>query len=85
MPAYQLAVVVDDARQGVTDVIRGADLLPSAARQALLYRALGLAPPRWWHLPLVSGQMAADWPSVMVTRASARTASRACARNASSA
>jgi glutamyl-tRNA synthetase len=55
MPAYQLAVVVDDARQGVTDVIRGADLLPSAARQALLYRALGLAPPRWWHLPLVLG------------------------------
>jgi len=55
MPAYQLAVVVDDARQGVTDVIRGADLLPSAARQTLVYRALELAPPRWWHLPLVLG------------------------------
>lgn len=53
VPAYQLAVVVDDARQGVTDVVRGDDLLPSAARQALLYRALGLAEPRWWHLPLV--------------------------------
>jgi glutamyl-tRNA synthetase len=56
MPAYQLAVVVDDARQGVTDVIRGSDLLPSAARQTLLYEALGLAPPRWWHLPLVIGE-----------------------------
>lgn len=54
-PAYQLAVVVDDARQGVTDVIRGNDLLSSAARQVLLYRALGLEPPRWWHLPLVRG------------------------------
>jgi len=55
-PAYQLAVVVDDARQGVTDVIRGDDLLDSAARQLLLYRALGLAPePRYWHLPLVLG------------------------------
>jgi glutamyl-tRNA synthetase len=55
VPAYQLAVVVDDARQGVTDVVRGADLLPSAARQTLLYRALRLEPPRWWHLPLVLG------------------------------
>lgn len=54
-PAYQLAVVVDDARQGVTDVVRGDDLLPSAARQTLVYRAFGLAPPRWWHLPLVLG------------------------------
>lgn len=55
VPAYQLAVVVDDARQGVTDVVRGDDLLPSAARQTLLYRALGLTPPRWWHLPLLRG------------------------------
>lgn len=53
VPAYQLAVVVDDARQGVTDVVRGDDLLPSAARQALLHRALGHEPPRWWHAPLV--------------------------------
>ena len=55
VPSYQLAVVVDDARQGVTDVVRGDDLLPSAARQVLLYRALGLDPPRWWHVPLVLG------------------------------
>jgi len=55
MPAYQLAVVVDDARTGVTDVVRGDDLLPSAARQHLLYLALGYPLPRWWHLPLVRG------------------------------
>lgn len=56
-PAYQLAVVVDDARQGVTQVVRGNDLLDSAARQLLLYRALGLAPePAYTHLPLIRGQ-----------------------------
>jgi len=55
-PAYQLAVVVDDARQGVTEVIRGDDLLPSAARQTLLYEAMSLQPPRWCHLPLVVGE-----------------------------
>lgn len=55
-PAYQLAVVVDDARQGVTHVVRGDDLLDSAARQVLLYRALGLGePPRYCHVPLVRG------------------------------
>ncbi len=53
-PGYQLAVVVDDLRQGITDVVRGDDLLPSAARQQRLARALGVAtPPRWWHLPIV--------------------------------
>ena len=52
-PSYQLAVSVDDASQGVTDVIRGEDLLPSAAIQSRIHRALGGAPPRWWHLPLV--------------------------------
>lgn len=51
--AYQLAVVVDDARQGVGEVVRGEDLLSSAARQKLLQRSLGLASPRWWHVPLV--------------------------------
>ena len=53
MPAYQLAVVVDDARQGVTDVVRGDDLLSSAARQTLIYRALNRSAPKWWHLPLI--------------------------------
>lgn len=53
VPAYQLAVVIDDARHGVTDVVRGDDLLASAARQQLIARALGLAHARWWHLPLV--------------------------------
>lgn len=54
-PSYQLAVVVDDARQGITDVVRGSDLLDSASRQILLYRALGLRAPRFLHLPLVRG------------------------------
>jgi len=53
VPAYQLAVVVDDAAQGVSEVLRGDDLLPSAARQLHLLRALGLPSPRWFHVPLV--------------------------------
>ncbi|MBL8862762.1 MAG: tRNA glutamyl-Q(34) synthetase GluQRS [Planctomycetes bacterium] len=55
-PAYQLAVVVDDAWQAVTEVVRGEDLLESAARQALLQEALGLPRPRWWHVPLVTDE-----------------------------
>jgi glutamyl-tRNA synthetase len=53
VPAYQLAVVVDDAHQGVTEVFRGDDLLSSTPRQILLQRALGLASPAWFHVPLV--------------------------------
>jgi glutamyl-tRNA synthetase len=54
-PAYQLAVVVDDAAMGVTEVLRGDDLLPSAFRQLELYEALGAAPPAFAHVPLVVG------------------------------
>jgi glutamyl-tRNA synthetase len=54
-PAYQLAVVVDDSAQHVTEVIRGDDLVTSTPRQLLLYQALGLPPPRFVHVPLVVG------------------------------
>ena len=55
MPAYQLAVVVDDAAQGVTEVVRGDDLLSSTPRQLLLYQALERTPPQFVHVPLVVG------------------------------
>ena len=54
-PSYQLAVVVDDAAQGVTEAVRGDDLIPSTPRQLLLYEALGLRPPQFIHVPLVAG------------------------------
>ena len=54
-PAYQLAVVVDDADMGITEVVRGDDLLPSTPRQLLLYRALEYKPPSFVHVPLVIG------------------------------
>jgi len=53
--AYNLAVVVDDAEQGVGEVVRGDDLLPSTPGQALLCDLLGLPRPAWAHVPLVLG------------------------------
>ncbi|MHC1763925.1 MAG: tRNA glutamyl-Q(34) synthetase GluQRS [Verrucomicrobiia bacterium] len=53
-PSYQLAVVVDDAAMRITEVVRGADLLRSTARQLLLYRALSFTAPAFYHCPLVT-------------------------------
>lgn len=50
--AYQLAVVVDDRDAGITEVVRGSDLMESTARQQALFEALGVEAPRWLHLPL---------------------------------
>lgn len=52
--AYQLAVVVDDGREGVTEVVRGRDLLGSTARQIWLHKQLGFAPPKFIHIPLLN-------------------------------
>lgn len=54
LPAYHLAVVVDDADQGVTDVVRGADLLDSTPLHICLQQRLGVPVPRYWHIPLVT-------------------------------
>jgi glutamyl-tRNA synthetase len=56
VPSYQLAVTVDDALMKMTEVVRGADLLVSTARQLLLYRALGYAPPEFFHCELMTDQ-----------------------------
>ena len=53
-PSYQLACAVDDAAMGITEVVRGADLIRSTFRQLLLHRALGAAAPRFFHCPLVN-------------------------------
>jgi len=53
-PSYQLACTVDDAAMQITEVVRGADLLPSTARQLLLYRALGWTPPQFYHCALMT-------------------------------
>ncbi len=53
VPAYQLACVADDAAMKITEVVRGADLLVSTARQILIYRALGLVPPKFFHCELM--------------------------------
>jgi glutamyl-tRNA synthetase len=55
-PTYQLAVVCDDIAMGITDVVRGDDLLGSTPRQILLHRVLGAAPPRFAHHPLILGE-----------------------------
>lgn len=56
IPSYQLAVTVDDAAMQITEVVRGADLLKSTARQLLLYRALGLTPPDFFHCELMKDE-----------------------------
>ena len=56
VPSYQLATVVDDAALGVTEVVRGCDLLKSAARQTLVARGLGVAAPAWFHVELLRDQ-----------------------------
>ncbi len=53
VPSYQLACAVDDAAMGITEVVRGADLIKSTFRQLLVYRALGLAAPAFYHCPLM--------------------------------
>lgn len=53
VPSYELAVVVDDYDMGITEVVRGADLLMSTARQLLLYQALHWRPPAFYHCPLI--------------------------------
>jgi len=55
-PAYQLAVVVDDHEMGITEVVRGSDLVASTFRQMQIFEFLGAAPPRYAHVPLVVGQ-----------------------------
>jgi glutamyl-tRNA synthetase len=59
VPAYQLAVVTDDAAMQITEVVRGMDLLKSTARQILLYEALGLKPPSFFHCDLVTDESGA--------------------------
>jgi glutamyl-tRNA synthetase len=68
--AYQLAVVVDDAAQGIGEVVRGADLADSTPRHILLAPLLGLPVPRYAHVPLVLGADGRGWPSATARRRS---------------
>jgi glutamyl-tRNA synthetase len=65
VPAYHVAVVVDDAFQGVTQVVRGDDLLPVTPTQVFLQRLLRLRTPRYLHVPWCSARMVNDWPNDM--------------------
>lgn len=79
LPSYQLASVVDDAALGITEVVRGADLIKSTFRQLLLFRALGRAAPSFYHCPLVTDDHGArlakrhDALSLRTLRAQGRT------------
>jgi glutamyl-tRNA synthetase len=57
VPAYQLAVVTDDAAMQISEVVRGADLLLSTFRQLLIYRALGLRAPQFYHTELITDSL----------------------------
>lgn len=74
VPAYQLAVVVDDAAMCITEVVRGADLLKSTARQILIFRALGWPIPDYYHCPLCETSKAFALPNATTHSASANCA-----------
>jgi glutamyl/glutaminyl-tRNA synthetase len=59
LPSYQLACAADDAAMGITEVVRGADLITSTFRQLLLFRALGVEPPAFFHCPLITDESGA--------------------------
>ena len=72
VPAYQLAVVADDLAMKISEIVRGRDLLKSTARQLLIYEALGVAPPAFFHCPLIidaTGQRLAKRHDAMSLRA----------------
>ena len=86
VPAYQLAVVTDDHAMRITEVVRGADLLKSTARQLLLYRALGVNAPQFYHCDLVRDEAgvrlakrhdALEYPAIAGERAERRGSSEA--------
>ena len=86
VPAYQLAVVVDDDAMKISEVVRGADLLKSTARQLLIYRALGLEAPEFYHCDLIFDETGArlakrhDALSIRKLRESGSTADEVRAR-----